>query len=437
MAYSKGMAPGLPARVAIVCAVVVTAAVSHAQPPPIVPPDRPPVTSPTAPAPTATPGPQPTTAQASDRRFVAVIDLSTDKGAEELADALYNVLVNHPDLRPLVSPNLVKALKGPFLDEETSYIDTAKAAKKEADELLVLLDWRSAEVAADRGMTALLNVRPTSDVLGLYAELAFASGFAALRQRKPNDASLAFGLSYRLDPAKRPDPGRYEPDIVDAYQLAVTKIPVQAKLEVKGAGTVWIDGIDRGGPGVHDVAQGLHLVQLSGFDRDTRGRQINVPQTSALELEAAPVSNERKIERARLELAQTRDDAARAGAVKKLAQLLGVGDAVLIEKGEGGKLRVQTWRDRAPGFSNWVVHDNEPAGDLLVPLAPPRKVVAIPPEERDTKLPPLPEKTPFYRTRWFYGSVAVALVVGAVYGYVRLTEPGMIGVNGDIKPEGE
>ena len=86
-----------------------------------------------------------------------------------------------------------------------------------------------------------------------YPELAFDIGQSYLRQRRPNDASLVFGLSNRLDPAKRPDPARYEPDIVEAYQLAVTKLPVPAKLDVKGAGTVWIDGVDRGPPGTFDV----------------------------------------------------------------------------------------------------------------------------------------------------------------------------------------
>ncbi len=436
MAYSKGMASGLSARVVIVCAVLVTASAARAQVPTTLPADRPPVSSPTAPPPTAAPTAQPTIAQASGRRQVAVIDLSTDPAAEILANELYNALVNHLDLRPLANPNFVRSLKGPFADEEGPFLEIARQAKRQADDLLVNLEWSGAETVTERGLVALHNVRPLPDVLGLYAELAFDAGLAALRQRNPNKASQLFGLSNRLDPGKRPDPARYQPDIVDAYQLAVTKIPVPARLEVKGTGTVWIDGIDRGPPGTFDVSHGLHLVQLSGPDREVRGRQVEVPATSALEIEAAPASEERKVERLRIELAKTKDAAARAGAVKSLAQLLGVGDAVLIEKNPTGALRVQTWRDRAPGFSKMVDHGSEPPGDLLVPLAPPRKVVVPIPEERDP-LPPLVVEKPFYRKNWFYGSVAVGVVAAGIAIFFAATAEQMLEVDGDVKYGGE
>lgn len=416
MAYSKGMATGLPARVVIVCAaffVVAGSALAQVPLPPKVAPGAPPPTAP-----------------ATGRRQVAVIDLSTDPAAEVLANELYNALVNHIDLRPLANPNLVKALKGPFADEEREALAEARLARQAADDGLVQLDYRAAEVAAERGMLALHNVRPTSDVLGLYAELAFAAGQAALRQRKPNEASLAFGLSYRLDSAKRPDPARYEPDIVEAYQLAVTKIPVPAKLEVKGSGTVWIDGIDRGPPGVFDISHGRHLVQLSGPERETRGRQVTSPADQAVEIEAAPASEERKVERLRIELAQARDAAARAGVVKKLAALLGVGDAVLIEKGDGGSLRVQTWRNREPGFSGWVTHEQQTPGDLLIPLAPPRKIEPPKPEEVIPIQPPIVE-TPLYRKRWFQGAVALGVIAAVVGIYVAATGERMLEINPD------
>jgi hypothetical protein len=431
------MASGLSARVVFVCAVLVTASPALAQVPTQVPADRPPVSSPTARPPAAAPPTgQPTIAQASGKRQVAVIDLSTDPAAEKLANELYNALVDHVDLRPLTNPNFVRSLKGPFADEERLYLETARQAKRQAGDFLANLEWGSAENVAERGFEALHNVRPLPDVLGLYAELAFDAGLAALRQRNPNRASQLFGLSNRLDPGKRPNPTRYQPEIVDAYQYAVTRIPVTTKLEVKGSGTVWIDGIDRGAPGAFDVSEGLHLVQLSGPDRETRGRQVGVPQATAVEIEPAPASDERKVERLRIELAQTRDAAARAGAVKRLAQLLGVGDAVLIEKSETGALRVQTWRDREPGFSKVVDHGSEPAGDLLVPLAPPRKVVPARPEEIDP-LPPVVIEAPFYRKNWFYGSVALGVVAAGIAIFVAVTSDRMQAFDFDVKPEGE
>src|SRR5690606_11644596 len=127
---------GLPGRVVIVL-LAIAAPLAQAQVPTVVPADRPPVTSPTAPSPVAAPTPQPTIAQVTERRQVAVIDLSTDPAAEILANDLYNVLVNHPDLRPLANPNFVGALKGAFADEERPFLETARRAKQEAEDAIV------------------------------------------------------------------------------------------------------------------------------------------------------------------------------------------------------------------------------------------------------------------------------------------------------------
>lgn len=426
------MATGLPARVVIVCAVFWTVAgPALAQVPPTLPADRPPVSSPTAPPPPkAAPGAQPTIAQAIGRREVAVIDLSGGADEQKLADELYNVLINHVDLRPLTNPDIVGALRGPLLDEEQRDIDTAKAARRVADDALVQLDYRTAEVEAERGMNALHRVRLTSEVLGLYAELAFAAGQAALRLRKPNEASLAFGLSRRLDPAMQPDPSRYEPDIIEAYQLAVTKIAVPAKLEVRGSGTVWIDGVDRGPPGAFDVSVGRHVVQLLGPERETRGKQVASPEVTVVEIDAAPATVERKVQRLRLELARARDATARAGAVKRLSVLLGVGDAVLIEKDGSGTVRVQTWRDREQGFSAWIEHRSEAPIELLTPLAPPRKIEPPKPDEVLPIAPPIVE-TPIYRKRWFQGAVALGVIAAVVGIYVAATNERMVEWNLD------
>jgi len=425
------MATGVPARVVLVCAVLWTAAGrAVAQVPPELPADRPPITSPTATPPKAAPAGQPTIK--AQRRNVAVIDLA-DGAAEDLTSQLYGVLLNHVDLQPLGNINVERALKGKFIDEERDYLEAAKVARAEADTALINQEYPLAESAATRGMRELHNVKPSPDVLGLYAELAFNAGQAALRQRRPNDASLLFGLSYRLDSGKKPDPARYEPDIVDAYSLATTKIPVPAKLDVKGSGTVWIDGIDRGLPGTFDVSHGKHLVQLTGPERETRGKQVDVPAVPAVEIDAAPVTLERKVERLRVELAQTRDAAARAGALKKLATLLGIGDAVLIEKTETGALRVQTWRDR-DGFSKLVEPKPEAPGDLLHSLAPPRVVEEPAPKEEVPIIPVVPE-IKWYRKRWVQVVGAVGLVVAAGVIYGIASQDRMILIDPDTKNE--
>jgi hypothetical protein len=400
VAYSKGMATGLPARVVFVCAILASATIARA-----------------------------------DRRTVAVIDLSADPTAEALATELYAILTNHLDLQP-INYTFIRPLKGAFADEDRPSIEAATRAKQEADKAYVDFDDRAAEAAAERGILALHHVRPTPEMLGLYAELAFSAGQAALRLRKPNDASLAFGLSYRLDQGKRPDPTRYMPEIVQAYKDASTKQASPATLEVKGSGTVWIDGVDRGpAPGTFDVSAGLHLVQLSGPERETRGQQVNVPATTMIEIEPAPASEERKVERARIELALSKDAASRAGAMKKLAGLLGVGDAVLIEMADG-KLLVQTWRDRAPGFSGKVAYEEGKAGELLVPLAPPRKIE--PPKKPDIVPPPVViVDTPLVRKRWFQGAIAGGVIAIATTIILVATYEREITLMNDIKPAGE
>lgn len=394
------MPSGLPARVVVVCAILAMAPAVHAQ-----------------------------------RRPVAVIDLSADPAAEALANELYAILVNHLDLQP-VNPTFIRPLKGPFRDEDGAPLAAARQAKRETEEFLAELDYRSAELAAERGTQALHDVRPSPEVLGLYAELAFDIGVAALRQRRPNDAALAFGLAHRLDSARRPDPTRYEPEIVEAFQLAASRTPVLATLEVKGTGTVWIDGVDRGpAPGTFDVSDGLHVVQLSGSARETRGAQVRVPQSTTVAIADAPASDERKVERARGELAAADDATARAGAMKKLAKLLGVGDAVLIETAPDAKLLVQTWRDRAPGFSPHVTYEpGTDPGTLLVPLAPPRE--PEPPREV-IPLPPPPVETPIYRKRWFQGAVATGIFAVAATIFMVASQDRMISVFDDVQEAGE
>src|SRR5690606_9722206 len=143
----------------------------------------------------------------------------------------------------------IAALQGQFADEDASHLTEARRRVQEAEEYLAQLDDQNAARSARIGMEALALVRPTPEMLGLYADLAFAYGQAQLGLRKPNDASLAFQLAHRLDPARRPDPTRYQPNVVQAYLAAANKQGIAAKLEIKGSGRVWIDGIEQGPAG--------------------------------------------------------------------------------------------------------------------------------------------------------------------------------------------
>ena len=97
--------------------------------------------------------------------------------------------------------------------------------------------------------------------------------------------------------------------------------------------------------------------------------------------------------------------------MQELARLLDVHDAVLIEK-RGDDLEVQTWRDRAPGFTELhAYHDQKPI-DLLLPLAP-----AKAPEPPHPQIPfdrPHVDTTPWYGKRWVQASAVSVVVVGIV-----------------------
>ncbi len=377
VAYSKGMAPGLVARVAIVCAVFMTAGRVHAA-----------------------------------RRPVAVIDLSATDPAKQLANDLYVALLDHPELKPLDNPAFTSALLGDFEDEDGPHLTRAQRARQEAEDFLANLDDANAARVAGNGMVELASVRPTPEMLGLYADLAFDWGQAQIGLRRPNEAALAFQLAHRLDPARRPDPTRYQPSIVQAFEAAANKAPIKARLEVKGEGRVWIDGVELGPSGAtFDTTEGMHLVQLTGSERETRGEQVIVPQTTSTTIQPAPATEELKVKRARIALVHARDAAERASAMKRLAKLLGVGDAVLIAKIDG-KLTVQTWRDREPGFSAVRVHAAEPPVEVLAPLAPVPEAKQNP--EPIPELPPVVVEKRWYQKNWVRASIAGGVIAGVI-----------------------
>jgi len=363
----------------------------------------------------------------ADKRPVAVIDLTGGESGRVLADELYRVLVDHLDLQALPRAEFQVALKGAFDDEDRPHVELAKKAKQQAEEALAQLDYRTASLQANTGMQELAIAMPVPEVLGLYAELSFADGQAQLGLRRPNEASRAFALAHRLDASKHPDPTRYEPGILDAYRLAANKAPLPAKLEVKGEGRVWIDGVEQGPANeTYDTSEGVHLVQLSGPARETRGDQVNVPQQHSVEIAPAPATEELLIKRARKALRQARDAAARASAVKALAALLKVQDAVLVIAGNGGKLEIQTWR-ASTGFSRIVEHGREKPIELLTPLAPPRTGRSGEP------FTPLVDK-PFYKRTWVRVSAATVVVTAIVSAVVYAVRTQMIDFgNGDIK----
>ena len=383
--YTKGMSSGVAARVAAVCVALIGLPAAHA----------------------------------GERRKVAVVDLSEADDANDLRTQFYNELQVHWALRSLGDATLDAALQGRFESEDAQPLATAKDDLARAEDALTQFDYKEAGRLADEGRDRLTGVTPT-EMVGPYSELTLILGQALLGERRGNDAARAFALVHRLDPMRQLDPARYLPEIIDIYRQSAPSTQT-AKLQITGKGRVWIDGIERGSaPGSFEVGEGLHVVQLTGADRITRGVEVDVPKHQEVEIPDQPADPELKVKRARIALAKAPDPAARAGAMQELAKLLDIHDAVLIDKRDG-TLEVQTWRDRAPGFSELIAYHQQKPTDLLVPLAP-----AKPPED-PTKItvpftpPPHVDETPWWRKRWVQASAGAAAVIGIVGAIVWAT----------------
>ncbi|HEY1550585.1 MAG TPA: hypothetical protein VGG28_22305 [Kofleriaceae bacterium] len=379
------------------------------------------------------------------RRQVAVIDLSEDAAAKELSDRIYKAINLSTALRPPDRHEFDQYLFDEFLDEDGPSIDDAQTQYAYADrDLFQAYNSRDAASNAERGEQYLQNVVPTDKSRGLYAQLALLDGIAKLDQRDPDGAARAFGLAHRLDPSAMLDPARFSPDITSAFRHAIDAVPVPGKLGVQGSGRVWIDGQARGNAPLDalDVEQGDHYIVLTGDDRQTRGIAVRVDQKpTQAEIEDAPLSPGLQVARARLALSKAvakADDAARAGAMRELADLLGVGDAVLISKRLDGKLQFETWRDRAPGFSPPQLYVSQKPEVLLEGLAPASRQPNAPVEDPRgsvggiTKpLVPEPEQ-PWYERRWVQASCAVgvaAVIVGVILIARRVED---VSINHDI-----
>lgn len=375
------MAPGLPVRMVILCAVLTGGRITHAE---------------------------------GDRRKVAVIDLSGDPAASALRQAFYNELLSHWALRPLDTPATDASLQGPLLDEDKDRIDRARRNREAADAAFADFNYQNTRTEALQGQSDLAAVTPTAVSIALYAELELALAVADFNLHTTADMKRELALVARLDRKKELDQARFVPELIEAYEAARKPTP-NAMLEVKGEGHVWLDGIEVGlAPQLVPTTVGKHLVQITGADRQTAGVALTVPGPP-VEFPPAPASEELKIRRARLALSRVPDAAARAAAMKHLGDLLGVHDAVLISKNDDGKLVVQTWRDREPGFSAIREHRNEQPVDLLAPLSPPRR----PEVEKPIPFvpPPIVVEKPWYAQRWVQGSFAtgaLAAIVGTI-----------------------
>lgn len=362
----------------------------------------------------------------AQRRPVAVVnlDLGSDPAPQELATQLDAVLREHPELRTLPAPGDTAALYERVDDDDTPRLARARNDLVLAEQQLEQFNPAQAVRIAEEGEQELLLVTP-SLAARLFADLAFVRGRALLEEGRGDEARVAFAHSHTLDPTRTLDPAKIVPDVVAAYEAAKVPPGSPGMIDVKGSGNVWIDGAELGiAPATFAASAGRHVVWLTGVDRETRGLAVAVAPgaTVVAEIPEAEAPRRTKVQRARQALARAPDPTARAAAMRRLAELAGVKDAVLLSV-SGGKVIVQTWRagdvDRAPGFSALRERRADRPVELLAPLAPPK--VVIPVEEPPRFVLPPPKR--WYQRRPVQVGI-VAGVLAAIAGGIMISRAG-------------
>lgn len=367
----------------------------------------------------------PTTAPTAPivRRPVAIVnlDLTGNNELVALAIAVSNALETHPILRPR---ELVAPLYERIDDPDANFLSRAQRRQTEALAEMANGNFEPAARLAKDGQNELLKVTPTQAVL-LYSELAFIRGKALVGEGKSVEARESFSLAQRLDPGRRIDPAREPPDVVAAYNAAITASAPTGRIAIENTrGTVWIDGSDKGfAPNHYVITSGPHVVWVTDRDRETNGIEIDV---KAGETIPAPVPEQSapfsvKLQRARQELARAPDDGARIVAMKRIAEISSVKDAVVLSTANG-KIFYQAWRsddaDRAPGFSQKHEHEAKDLPvEVLQDLLPP-PVDADPPGV----VFPIPiDDTRWYQKPSYWAGIAFGTSLVAVGAYFLIT----------------
>lgn len=353
-----------------------------------------------------------------DRRKVAIVDLTNGAGGAEdaaaMARTLSERLVAHAVLAPIPDPSVAAALLGPPREEDQQALANARRALADANDALARFELAVAAARAAAGQSELGDVEPTASSISLYADLAFVHGQAKLADSDGPAARSSFLLTQRLDPDRVIDPARYLPDLISAYRQARRGGSSRMQIEIRGQGTAFVDGVEVGvAPLTVEVATGPHLVQLAGPRRLTRGTRIEITPTSpaVVVLPDATAALPVVIGRARRALTEATEEPKRAEAMAELARLIGIGDALILERAGDG-LTARAWRSGRPLGAARPLPSALLDGSLLDELAPntvvPQLVLPGPSK-------PL-EAERWYQKRWVQASVltGAAVIAAAV-----------------------
>jgi hypothetical protein len=404
------MSPALAPSRLLVCVVatVLVAAPLYAQPPPEVAPEAAPADA--------------TKTDESTRRPLAIINLDKDGDPRvfQLANDLVRLLDTHPRLRAAADPSAVAALYEPADDPDTDLLARAADDRAKALSEIDNFNYVSAIQHTEDGMRELLSVTP-SVAAKPYAELELVRGKARVLLNNAAGGRLAFAHAQRLDASATLDPARETPAVISELDAAIAASAQTGTIDVKEEApadaatrppTVWIDGAEIGvAPGQFKVPAGIHTVWVTSLERETRGEEamIAADAVTPVQLQAVAASTRTQVHRARQALVRAAQDAtARGPAMKRLADLVGVEDALLLSK-SNDTIVVQTWsandKDH-PGFGALTERTKQTPAELL-------DIISPPPPAKEPE--PLKYPIPFEQHPWIQSTSAkVTIGIGGV-----------------------
>lgn len=353
-------------------------------------------------------------ASAAAQRSVAVVNAAADDQLGSAAAARIRAqLAADPDLAPIETGNLARALEGPLpaADPAIEAIAAARRALTDAQDAMGQFETQRGIDVLIRAQEQLISIAPTDEVVSALADVQFQLGLLHLRDQNRGLAVDSFRLLHRLSPDRAAlDAARFLPVVVEAFEEARKPLPTDATLNATAAFdgvTIYLDGKSIGKtPLTRPIAVGPHIITAAVAGHQPKGERLRVASNQsverAIELERLPSSEQAY---------ELRHGFGRKGGAGDAAQLarrvagLATVDAVLIVAQQDGELRVAAYDGRDDRVSVFRPIDSEVSDlfGLLVPTAMPGPADLLVPIAS-------PEPAPWWRPWVAPTSIGVALL---------------------------
>jgi hypothetical protein len=311
---------------------------------------------------------------------VALLNVAGDQDAGYQATrALRRALLADDQLEPLqpgrLADVLEKALPADPAQDLARMLEEVDGQIAESVDALTNLQESVAQAKLKTAERALISVEPTPEVVTRLAEINFQLGRVYLRTSQPRAADDSFRLVRRLDPSRPdPDPGKFDPDVVDAWKAAKGKQAKSAVVTVtapfEGA-EVYIDGV-KVGVTTHEakVEPGPHYFWASMPEKAPAGERATAifeePRRLTLQISRIP-DDQIAAELKRGVLTGERADAEIGAVVARVYEMTLVKYVVVVSE-QDARMSVAVFSGNGRRLTEWATLTPETAGDVVAAL---------------------------------------------------------------------